>query len=304
MAKTLASNQSIGIQRRTLTDAQCSKLFMIPTIVVLIMLTIFPLVYSLVISFFNWNLLSNSPMEFIAFDNYVDIFTDPTYQKALGITFVYTGASVFFEIILGVMLALLAYQGAFGTRILRTVVISAMVISPVVVGTAWRLMYNEGYGLINYILDQVGIGGYPFLSDNKTVLPAIILADIWEWTPLVFVIVLAGLQGVSTDILEAASADGANAWQKFWKIIIPCIAPSIVFALLLRIMESFKSYDLIYTMTGGGPGTASQNINVLMYKTAFRYYDLSLTAAMAVISLIIVNIIAGFLLKLNAKVAK
>lgn len=302
---TQKHNPSRSLARsRSLNDAQCSRLFMLPAVVALLMLTIFPIVYSLFISVYDWNLLSKDSFVFIGLENYKEILSDPTYRKALGITFLYTGVSVAIEIVLGVALAVLAYQGAFGTRILRTVVISAMVISPVVVGTAWRLMYNEGYGLINYILDEIGIGGYPFLADAKTVLGAIIVADIWEWTPLVFVIILAGLQGVSTDILEAASVDGTNSWQRFWKIVLPCIAPSVVFAVLLRIMESFKSYDLIYTMTGGGPGTASQNINVLMYKTAFRYYDLSLAAAMAVISLVIVNVISSFLLKVNAKVAK
>ena len=301
------SNKKAGVRRqgsRLMTDDKYARLYMLPSVIALIMLTIFPMAYSLVISLYDWDLLDKNSFNFIWFSNYVSIFKDPVYIKSLVITFEYTIVSVALEVIFGIALAMLAYQNLFGTRVLRTTVISAMVISPVVVGTAWRLMYNEGYGLINYILDRIGIGGYSFLADSKTVLGAIIAADVWEWTPLVFVIVLAALQGVPSDILEAASVDGANAWKKFTKVTLPSIGPSVIFAILLRVMESFKSYDLIYTMTGGGPGTASQNINVLMYKTAFSYYEVSRAAAMAMISLILVNVISAALLKWNDNVAK
>lgn len=285
-------------------DKKYTVMFMGPTIIALILLTIFPMVYSLVISLFGWDLLEKGSLQFVGLKNYIALFKDSTYLRALIITLRYTMVSVTIEVILGLALAMLAYQNLFGTRILRTVIISAMVISPVVVGTAWRLMYNEGYGLINYILDTIGIGGYSFLADAKTVLYAIIAADVWEWTPLVFVICLSGLQGVSTDMIEAAAVDGAGAWRKFLSIILPSIAPSIVFSVLLRVMESFKAYDLIYTMTCGGPGTASQNLNVLMYKTAFEYYEVSNAASMAIVSLILVNIISMFILKINDRVAK
>lgn len=290
--------------RLRLTDAQYGRLFLAPAVVALLMLTVFPMVYSLVISLFGWDLLDKGSFQFVGLKNYLSVVRDAVYRKALAVTFAFTGISVALEVVLGIALAMLAYQNVFGTRVLRTVVISAMVISPVVVGTAWRLMYNEGYGLINYILDRVGIGGYSFLADAKTVLGAIIVTDVWEWTPLVFVIVLAALQGVSTDVLEAASVDGAGAWKRFTRVILPSIGPSVVFAVLLRVMESFKSYDLIYTMTGGGPGTASQNLNVLMYKTAFQYYEISRAAAMAILSLLLVNLISAVLLRWNQSVAK
>ena len=290
--------KSLSVNRRY------TVMFMAPTIIALLLLTIFPMIYSFVISLFGWDLLEKDSFQFVGLANYIKIFRDSTYLRAMVITVWYTVVSVSLEVLIGLTLAMLAYQNLLGTRIMRTVIISAMVISPVVVGTAWRLMYNEGYGLINYILDTIGIGGYSFLADSKTVLYAIIAADVWEWTPLVFVICLSGLQGVSTDTLEAAAVDGAGAWKKITKIILPSIAPSIVFSVLLRVMESFKAYDLIYTMTGGGPGTASQNLNVLMYKTAFEYYEVSDAATMAVVSLILVNIVSTFILKLNDRVAK
>lgn len=277
-------------------------LFMAPTVTALLLTTVFPLVYSIVISLFNWNLVKpETKWQFVGLRNYANILKNPEYISALKITLIYVIVVVAVEVVLGVLLALLAFQKVFGTRILRTVVISAMVISPVIVGTAWRLMYNPGYGLINYFLDRIGIGGYGFLADAKTVVPAIMVADVWEWTPLVFLICLSGLQSVSQDALEAASIDGANAVQRFFYVTLPALRPSIILAVLMRTMDAFKQYDLIYAMTAGGPGTASQNVNILMYNTAFQYFNVSKGAAMGVISVILINIVAMFLLKLNKR---
>ena len=277
---------------------------MAPTVAALLLTTVFPLVYSIVISLFNWNLVKpDTKWQFVGLRNYVNILKNPEYISALKVTLIYVIVVVAVEVVLGVLLALLAFQKVFGTRILRTVVISAMVISPVIVGTAWRLMYNPGYGLINYFLDRIGIGGYGFLADAKTVIPAIMVADVWEWTPLVFLICLSGLQSVSQDALEAASIDGANAIQHFFYITLPALRPSIILAVLMRTMDAFKQYDLIYAMTAGGPGTASQNVNILMYNTAFQYFNVSKGAAMGVLSVILINIVAMFLLKLNKREA-
>lgn len=279
-------------------------LFMAPTVAALLLTTVFPLVYSIIISLFNWNLVKpDTKWQFVGLRNYVNILKNPEYISALKVTLIYVIVVVAVEVVLGVLLALLAFQKVFGTRILRTVVISAMVISPVIVGTAWRLMYNPGYGLINYFLDRIGIGGYGFLADAKTVVPAIMVADVWEWTPLVFLICLSGLQSVSQDALEAASIDGANAIQRFFYITLPALRPSIILAVLMRTMDAFKQYDLIYAMTAGGPGTASQNVNILMYNTAFQYFNVSKGAAMGVLSVILINIVAMFLLKLNKREA-
>ena len=280
------------------TSKKDKALFMAPTIIVLLATTVFPLAYSLVISLFDWNLVKpDSKWKFVGLKNYIETLKNPGYLASLKITVTYVIAAVVCEVVLGILLALLAYQQVLGTRILRTVVISAMVISPVVVGTAWRLMYNPGYGLINYLLDRIGIGGYGFLADAKTVIPAILLADIWEWTPLVFLIVLSSLPNVSVDALEAAGIDGANAFQRFFYITLPSLKPAILLAVLMRTMDAFKQYDLIYAMTQGGPGVASQNVNILMYNTAFQYFNVSKASAMAVISVILINVISTFLLK-------
>ncbi len=279
-------------------------LFMAPTVIALLLTTVFPLVYSIVISLFNWNLVKpDTKWQFVGLRDYINILKNPEYISALKVTVIYVIVVVAVEVVLGVLLAILAFQKVFGTRILRTVVISAMVISPVIVGTAWRLKYNPGYGLINYFLDRIGIGGYGFLADAKTVVPAIMVADVWVWTPLVFLICLSGLQSVSQDALEAASIDGANAVQRFFYVTLPALRPSIVLAILMRTMDAFKQYDLIYAMTAGGPGTASQNVNILMYNTAFQYFNVSKGAAMGVLSVILINIAAMFLLRLNKREA-
>ena len=286
-------------QKFFLRDRQYLILFLLPSIIVLMIFTIFPLIYSLRISFTDWDLIKEGSINnFIGFRNYIELFKSSGFWSSLLVSAQLTIGGVTGSMIIGTALGFLLYQKLRGTSIIRTLIISAMIMTPVVVGITWRLMYNADWGIINYLLDVVGIGGKAWLAQSSTVIGAIIVTDIWQWSPLVMIIVLAGLQGLPDEIYEAAKVDGASHWHAFWYITIPLLKPVLVLALLIRLMDSFRIFDIIYVMTAGGPGNASQNLNVLMYNIGFEFFKISKAAALAIISVIIVTVISSYLIKI------
>jgi len=282
-----------------LNDRSYLILFLAPAVIALIVFSIFPLIYSLKISFYNWNLIKpETSKSFIGFTNYINIFKSPSFWKSLVVTAKFMIGSVIGSMIIGIAMAFLLYQNLRGTKIVTTLIISAMVTTPVVIGTAWRLMYNPSWGLINYLLGLIGIRGRAFLAQSSTVIPALIVTDVWQWSPLVMLIVSAALYGLPQDIYEAADVEGASNWSKFWYITIPLLKPSLLLALLLRVMDSIRAFDLIFAMTGGGPGSASQNLNILIYNTTFEFFKVSKGAALAILSLIIIIILCSSLFEI------
>lgn len=282
--------------RLELKDRQYARLFLLPAVVCLALLSIFPLIYTFSISLLGWNLIQpGSQQLFVGLHNYIDVLTSTSFWHSTLITLEYTAASVILAMFVGIAIAFLFYQNLHGTWIIRTIVMSSMVISPVIIGTLWRLMYNPELGLITFLFDCVGIHGTSFLSNNRTVLAALIVVDVWEWAPLIMVIVLASLQGMPTEMFEAGLIDGCSAWQLFVHVKVPLLKPALVLALLIRTMDCFRTFDSIYAMTGGGPGTESQNLNILMYNTGFQFFQISKVSTMAILSLVIIVSICSFL---------
>lgn len=283
-------------------DRHYSWIFLTPAIVILILFTVYPLIYSLTISFYGWNLTRPESVErFVGFTNYINILKSSDFWNSLLVTIKFTVFSTTAAMVTGTALAFLLFQRLLGTHIVRTFAIAAMILAPIVVGTAWRIMYNTNYGIINYFLNVLRIGGRPFLSDTVLVIPALVLTDVWQWSPLVMIIVLAALQGLPEEVYEAGKVDGASTWQVFWHITLPLLKPSLTLALLIRLMDSFRTFDIIYAMTAGGPGTSSQNLNILMYNTGFEYFQVSKTAALAIISLILIIVTSLGVMKVLRK---
>ena len=277
-------------------DKKYIFLFIAPAILALIVLRIMPVLYSFGISFTGWNLYEpGSSGKFVGLDNYTGFFNDNNFGSAIGVTFKMGILCVLISMLVGTALAFLMYQELKGSQIIRGMIISAMIIAPVVVGTCWRLMYNPGNGLINMLLDLIGIGGQPFLAQQSTAIGAVVAADVWQDSPYVMIIVLAGLQGLPLDIFEAAKIDGASAWQTFRRITLPLIKQSIMLALVVRTMDALKIFDMVYAMTKGGPGTATLNLNILMFLTGFNYYQLGKAAAICMFILILVAIPCGII---------
>lgn len=273
-------------------------LFLAPAIIGLLVLTIYPLLYGLHLSLVDFKLLSSTATgEWNWFQNYTDLFKDKKFWDALKITFQFTVYAVILEMLVGLGLALLLSQELRGAGLARTVIISAMVMTPVIVGTAWRLMYNPGWGLINYFLGLLGFREQAFLAQAHTVIPALVVVDVWEWSPFVMLILLAAMQSISVELYEAAVADGASAFQKFRYITLPLLKPAIAVALLIRTMDCFRTFDVIFAMTGGGPGTSSQNLNILTYYTGLEFFRISSASAIAFVSLVIITLISMLIVK-------
>jgi multiple sugar transport system permease protein len=290
----------MNLKRREIhmKDRQYAMVFLLPAIICLAVLSIFPLLFTFTTSFFGWDLIKpGSQSNFVGFYNYVNVLTSESFWFSTFITLEYTFISVALAMCAGTALAFLFYQDLVGTWVVRTVVMAAMVISPVIIGTLWRLIYNPDIGLLTFLLESIGIRGTSFLANNKTVLGALIVVDVWEWAPLVMVIVLASLQGMPSDVFEAGVIDGCSAWKLFIYIKLPLLKPALLLSLLIRTMDCFRTFDSIYAMTGGGPGTASQNLNILMYNTGFEFFQISKVSAMAILSLIIILSICTFMVK-------
>lgn len=274
-------------------------LFLTPAIIGLLVLTIYPLFYGLRLSLIDYELLSASATgEWNWFQNYTDLFQDKAFWNALGITIKFTVYAVVLEMLVGLGLALLLSQELRGAGLARTVIISAMVMTPVIVGTAWRLMYNPGWGLINYFLGFLGIPQQAFLAQANTVIPALVVVDVWEWSPFVMLILLAAMQSISIELYEAAIVDGASAIQKFRYVTLPLLKPAIAVALLIRTMDCFRTFDVIFAMTGGGPGTSSQNLNILAYYTGLEFFRISSASAIAFIGLVIITLISMMIVRI------
>jgi multiple sugar transport system permease protein len=267
-------------------------LFLAPAGIVLIFALLYPIGYLTMASFFDWRM--GSPFAdavFAGFGNYAWILKDPNFQESFMVTITFAFSVVILEMILGVGLALMLERPIRGMTVFRTIFILPMMIAPIVVGLVWRYMYNPQFGIINKTLKKWGFESIPWLSSPDWALPSVIIADIWQWTPFIFILSLAALQSLPRSALEAARIDGASEWQQIVYIKIPLMMPVLVVAALLRMIDAFKVLEVIFIMTNGGPGLSTEILSLQIYKTAFVSWELGRAAALSNILLAIVLVI-------------
>jgi len=235
----------------------------------------------------------------VGLGNYISIFTeDGRFWKTLANTFTMVVLAVGIEFIIGLVLALLLTREIPGRKLFSVLLLIPMMVVPIVVGMVWRLLYYTSYGLLNFFLRFFRISqGIDWLGDPSVALYSIVIADIWQWTPLMFLILLGGIMSLPREPYEAAQLDGASTPQIFIFITFPLLRNIITIALLLRTIDAFKLFDKIWVLTQGGPGLTTENIPMYIYYKAFRYFDMGYTAALSYILLIIVSTIATFLLR-------
>lgn len=271
-------------------------LFVLPAVAFLISITIFPLLMDLWLMFQSWELTTSFPAQFVGLDNFVRILTqDPRFWNAMTNTGILVVLGVGLQVILGVGLALLLNQMGRTRSLLVSLFLIPVMIAPVVAGFQFRMIYNDQNGPLNYILQVLSNGlirGYAWVADPKVALYSIMITDIWQWTPFMILIVLAGLQAIPIELREAAEVDGANAWQAFWQITLPLLLPVIVIGILIRLMDAFKLFDIIYQLTGGGPGSVTETIAFYTYLQGFKFFSLGYTAAMSVIQLVVIIVVS------------
>lgn len=271
-------------------------LFVLPAVVMLLAITIFPLLYELRLSFVSWELAISQESTFVGLKNFGDIlFRDERFWSSMQVTLTLMTVGVSIQLALGTVLALLlSGMGRWRTLLLSLFLIPVL-IAPVVAGFQFRMIYHDQFGPLNYLIEIITGGrwrGFAWIADPDVALFAVMMTDVWQWTPFLMLIILAGLQSIPVELYEAAEVDGATGWQKFWRITAPLLLPVIIIGILIRVMDSFKLFDIIYLLTGGGPGDVTETISYYTYLQGFKFFSLGYTAAMAFLQLIVITVIA------------
>lgn len=262
-------------------------IFTIPTLVFVVVCIGYPLCYALYMSVHEWRMSLVQEPTFIGLKNYADLLTDGRTFNAIGFTFKYFVVASIFEVGLGVILALMLNGIRRGKGFIRTIFIFPMVATPIAMGYVWKAIFDSSSGLINVILRFLGVQSVNWFAAG-TVFKTLMIAEVWSGTPLIILIVLAGLSSLGSDYFEAAKIDGANGIQLIFKITLPLLSPTIMMAFLLRGIEVLKAYDLIYAMTQGGPNHSTENLNLYVYSTAFDYMQMGKASALMILFFVIV----------------
>ncbi len=270
----------------------------LPAVIVLLLLTIYPFIYLVYVSLHIWPISPNLPKIFLGFGQFTYLFSDPSFIESMQVTISLTVVGVSLQISLGTLLAILL---STKTKFINYFTLPFMIpvfIAPVVVGLIWKFMFNYDLGILNYLLNVIGLESINWLGTTTTAFWSVVLIDTWQWTPFTTLIIKAGLDSVDPTPQEAAYVDGATRFQIFRYVTFPTIAPIFTVALLFRTLDAFKAFDIIYVVTRGGPGGSTYVLGYNIWKTAFYQNQLGLSAAMSVIMIIIATIFALILVKI------
>jgi len=271
-----------------------------PAVVILVLTTTAPLVYLLWTSLNRIDLSMPWLSGFAGLDNFARMTGDPRFWSSLGLTLIYTVSTVVLQVAVGLTLALLVLQIPRGQGALRVVAILPIVLAPVVVGLFWRtFVLSPDFGLVDLVTGALGLGSHNWLGDPRLALLSVIAIHTWQWTPFSFLVILASLASIPPDIVEAARIDRANAWQRFVRITLPLIRPAIVIVVIMRTMVALSAFAAIFAATGGGPGTATEILNLYAYRTSFSELNLGYGAALAVVLLAITLAISFAMFRLR-----
>jgi multiple sugar transport system permease protein len=285
--------------RRQMSDRSIMNLFIWPTLILLILINIFPLFYSLYLSFTNYSVIANQPPEWVGFANFTRLLNSEQTWQYFATTGQYALLSVGLQTVIGFGLALLLREKFKGSGLLTTLILIPMMLSPVVVGLFWKLMFNPAYGIFNYLVGFTNPATAPdWLADPSLALWAIVIVDVWMWTPFVMLLCLSGLSAIPDYLYEAAAIDRASPWFQFWRITLPQVAPLLLIAVLFRTIEAFKAFDLVMGLTGGGPGDATQVISVEIYSQAFLgQFRTGRASALAYLVLVIIIAVSNLYIR-------
>ncbi len=276
--------------------------YILPSLLFILLIFLIPIVYTLVISFFSWNLLRpDLGIKYVGFQNYLQALKNPFTWETIGRTFYFVIISVLLELIFGFSLALSLNTEFKGWKIVQSIILIPFMIAPVVVGFAWKFIVNNDYGPLPHLLINLGLTSItenPLLANSTTAMFMVILADVWEYTPFVTLVLLAGLKALPQEPYEAAYVDGASAIQRFFYITLPLLRPSIMVAVVIRTLTSLRVFDTIFIMTGGGPGSATETLSFYGYRLAFQSYQMGYSSTINLISFFLAIIFTLIYMKL------
>ena len=260
----------------------------LPALLLLVVTTTLPLVYLLWTSVHRVDLSMPWLSGFAGLENYAKLGGDRRFWSSLALTFVYTGTTVVLQVVVGLGLALLVMQVRAGQALLRVAAIVPIVLAPVVAGLFWRsLVLAPDFGILDFFTRALGLGSYNWLGDPQLALISVIAIHTWQWTPFAFLVLLASLAALPPDIYEAARLDRASAWQRFWHITLPLLRPAIVIVVILRMVTALSAFAAIFAATGGGPGSATEILNLYAYRLSFTELNLGYGAAVATVLLVL-----------------
>ena len=263
-------------------------IFTLPTLIFVVVCVSYPMLYTLDLSFHDWKMSANIAKEFVGLQNFLDFLEDKRFWGAFWRTIYFTFVAVTVEGVLGVVFALLLDKIKRGSNVIRTVFLMPMVATPVAVGILWKLIFDPTIGLANQILRFLGLPVSSWLGSAETVMQSLMIIDIWQWTPSIMLMVLAGLSGLDSQVVESARVDGANEMQIIGRIKLPILLPTIMMSVLLRLIDCLKTFDIVYSTTTGGPGYSSENLNILSYKYAFEYFQMGKACTLLLIFFVVV----------------
>ena len=282
-------------------DKNIKWVFAAPALIFMLAMIVLPIGMTFAFSLTEWNLLSGSAPRFNFGQNYIKILSSKEFWDSCQITFWYTFLATFLETVLGLAIALILNIEFRGQKVTKTVVLLPYMMAPVAVGLMWMLFYEPSSGIMNFLFQSVGLPQSTFTAAQNTVIPAIAAVEVWQMTPMVVIVCLAGLSSLPLDPVEAAHVDGANAFQVFFKVTLPMLMPTLFSICLLRFIDIFKSFDLIYAMTKGGPANASRTLNLYAYETAFSYYKFGESSAILTLVFLMVLVISVVIINMQKR---
>ncbi len=275
--------------------------FAVPAATIVLLVILFPWIFTIVMSLHDWKVTGATP--FVGLANYAKMLQDERFLWAVVRTIWFTAATVIAPMILGVWAAV-CFASKFRLRgLARTLFVLPMMATPVAIALVWTMMFHPQLGVLNYLLTSVGLPPSSWVYDSSTVIPTLVMVETWQWTPLVMLIVLGGIASLPQEPYEAAIIDGASAGQMFRHVTLPLVWPFIMVAAVIRLIDALKTFDTIYVITLGGPGTSSETINILLYQTAFAYYDLGYGSAIVVVFFLLILLISLLLLRVRQREA-
>ncbi|HET7884542.1 MAG TPA: sugar ABC transporter permease [Acetobacteraceae bacterium] len=275
--------------------------FAVPAAAVVLLVILFPWIFTIFMSLHDWKVTGATP--FVGLANYAKMLQDERFLWAIVRTIWFTAGTVIAPLLLGVWAAVV-FASQFRLRgLARTLFVLPMMATPVAIALVWTMMFHPQLGVLNYVLTSLGLPPSSWVYDSSTVIPTLVMVETWQWTPLVMLIVLGGIASLPQDPYEAAILDGASAWQMFRHITLPLVWPFIMVATVIRLIDALKTFDTIYVITLGGPGTSSETLNILLYQTAFAYYDLGYGSAIVVVFFVLILLISLLLLRIRQREA-
>ena len=273
--------------------------FLAPALIVLAVVNFAPLFYTIYGGFEEYYLPRAASRHFSGLANYFEIFRDSRFWNSLGLTAIFVSVTLVLQVVLGFMIALLLFRQRRGVALIRGAILMPILLTPIAIAFVWRLLFSPSLGLLNYLLSVFGLPPLEWIYNLYQALPAVILVDVWHHTPTLVLIIFTGLLTLPEELMEAATVDGASPWSLFWWVKLPLLMPILLVGVLFRVIDLFKTFDVIYILTRGGPGIATETLSVYTFTTAFGFLRMGYGSALATILFVVVLVISILLTRLG-----